>query len=1192
MQLPTIVSVDRDRSSEFTVGKSTRNSFLAACAALLVCAAANPSAADITYTDIGAGLAGLNAGAIAWGDYDNDGDLDLLQAGYTGGSNSTRLHRQLSPGSFYTLDIGLPDVSNCALAWGDYDNDGDLDILLAGGNLARLYRNDGVTVFTEVDVGLPAVIFAAADWGDCDNDGDLDILITGSPGGGQQLARVYRNDSGGVFTDLEAGLAGVQEGSVAWGDYDGDGDLDILLTGVEGSSPLFNGVSRVYRNDGDGEFTDIAADIAPVGGSAAAWGDYDADGDLDILLTGLTGEHSLNYPVSRLYRNDGGDAFTEVVTGLPDVSQGSVAWGDHDNDGDLDILLTGYTDTEWIAEIYSNDGAGTFTAIDAGLPEALSGTGIWGDYDNDGDLDVVLMGVEGMDRYTRVYRSDGAPANTPPSAPDGLAVSVSRTDVTLTWNPAVDAETPSAALSYNLRIGTSPGGGQIVSPLAHPGNGYRRVVQLGNAQLRTSWTFDLAPGTYHWSVQAIDGAYAGSPFATERSFEVEDIFFNEVVSNLPGTQLGTLAWGDYDNDGDLDVLVVGDGYLELYIARIYRNDGGGVFTNIDAGMTGVRSAKAAWGDYDNDGDLDVLLAGTTGPENIARIYRNDGGDTFVDIDAGLTGIYDGCVAWGDYDNDGDLDALVSGYTGAARISTVFRNDGAGVFTDAGAGLPGLWHGSAAWGDCDNDGDLDLLLSGDTAVYPGGMMTRVYLSDGSGGLSDAGAGLPGVALSSVAWGDYDSDGDLDILLAGATAPYPDMMPISRVYRNDGAGVFTDVAAELPEVANATTAWADYDNDGDLDFLLGGWVEPFPDHTTVLDVYRNDGADVFTPLNAQLPSFLGGSAAWGDYDEDGDLDLLLTKPSAVVASTSIYSNDGAPANTAPTSPDGLAASLDGDRLTLSWNAASDVETPSAGLTYNVRVGTAPGGCDVWPAMADAANGFRRVVQSGNAQQTTSWTITLAASGDYYWSVQAVDGAYAGSLFSDEQYVAIVPVMLASFTAERRDGGVIVRWAVSHLAERIVLNLWRQEAGRERALLVADVLGRETAHEFVDSRPPTGPCDYWLQGVGTNAGEQWHGPAHVGAVALPARPVLYQNHPNPFNPETTIAFALGRREQIELAVYELTGKLVTVLARGAYAPGTHTVGWNGRDPTGKAMPSGSYLVRLKTESGVETRKVMLVQ
>ena len=209
-----------------------------------------------------------------------------------------------------------------------------------------------------MDAGLKGTRWGTAAWGDYDSDGDLDILLTGYGGGGKDVTLIYRNDgpsAGWTFTDIGAGLTSVEAGAAAWGDYDNDGDLDILLTGFVVTESVR--VSRLYRNDGPGPqmdwtFTDVGADLANVAYGSVAWGDYDNDGDLDILLTG---DDSTGILVSRLYRNDGpaaGWTFTELNTGLVDAAYGGVAWGDYDNDGDLDILLTGYS---LISRVYRND---------------------------------------------------------------------------------------------------------------------------------------------------------------------------------------------------------------------------------------------------------------------------------------------------------------------------------------------------------------------------------------------------------------------------------------------------------------------------------------------------------------------------------------------------------------------------------------------------------------------------------------------------------------------------------------------------------------------------------------------------------------------------------------------------------------------------------------------------------------------
>jgi hypothetical protein len=341
--------------------------------------------------------------------------------------------------------------------------------------------------------------------------------------------------------------------------------------------------------------------------------------------------------------------------------------------------------------------------------------------------------------------------------------------------------------------------------------------------------------------------------------------FIDSSAALLGVQWGDVAWGDYDNDGDLDILLAGHDGISP-ISRVYRNDGPiSGFTDISAAIRAGESV--AWGDYDNDGDLDILLAGHTGTAYASEVYRNDGGGTFTGITAGLLGVTRSCVAWGDVDNDGDLDILLAGYAGGVVFaSAVYRNDGALGFSDIGAGLTGLSDASAAWGDYDNDGDLDILLMGQDIGY--WRSTIVYRNDGGGAFTDIGAGLLGMAYGSCSWADYDNDGDLDILLTGEEQGG---WPATELYRNDGASGFTLVSPGLPDLADSCAAWGDYDSDGDLDVVLAGRDAVSLPATFV---YRNDGGGAFTDIGAGLADVEDGAVAWGDVDGDGDLDILLT------------------------------------------------------------------------------------------------------------------------------------------------------------------------------------------------------------------------------------------------------------------------------------------------------------------------------
>ncbi|MGH7601743.1 MAG: FG-GAP-like repeat-containing protein, partial [bacterium] len=247
---------------------------------------------------------------------------------------------------------------------------------------------------------------------------------------------------------------------------------------------------------------------------------------------------------------------------------------------------------------------------------------------------------------------------------------------------------------------------------------------------------------------------ANSDYSNEASVTLPLVIFTEISTSLPGTDFSAATWGDYDNDDDLDILLAGRGDSGS-IAKVYRNDGG-AFTDIAAPLAVVSDGAdrwMEWGDYDNDGDLDILLTGSGLQGPTSKIYRNDNGN-FVDLNAGLTGVYHSSVAWGDYDNDGDLDVLLTGWDGGDRIAKIYRND-AGKFLNISAPLTPVDFSSVAWGDYDNDGDLDILLTGTPDGASG--LTKIYRND-HGNFVDIAAPLVGVSGSSVAWGDYDNDGD--------------------------------------------------------------------------------------------------------------------------------------------------------------------------------------------------------------------------------------------------------------------------------------------------------------------------------------------------------------------------------------------------------------------------------------------------
>lgn len=197
-----------------------------------------------------------------------------------------------------------------------------------------------------------------------------------------------------------ATLSLIDAGEAAWGDYDNDNDLDLLVTGLLAPSGEWGEfITQLWINVGNDQFTlDTNLGVQYFGFGSVAWVDYDLDSDLDFVVTGLIEVDYLGgTPLTELWINQGNEKFTQYRAPLlPDVMGGSVNWGDYDNDGDLDLLITGLRASQVSrTPIWTNQGNGKFTQLQGTtIPMVYSVSDAeWGDYDNDGDLDFAQGGM-------------------------------------------------------------------------------------------------------------------------------------------------------------------------------------------------------------------------------------------------------------------------------------------------------------------------------------------------------------------------------------------------------------------------------------------------------------------------------------------------------------------------------------------------------------------------------------------------------------------------------------------------------------------------------------------------------------------------------------------------------------------------------------------------------------------------------
>ncbi len=564
-----------------------------------------------------------------------------------------------------------------------------------------------------------------------------------------------------------------------------------------------------------------------------------------------------------------------------------------------------------------------------------------------------------------------------------------------------------------------------------------------------------------------------------------------------------VALADYDNDGDIDIYFVSraPNHPNNYSGpnRLFRNNGDGSFTDValEAGLQGVftdsvfMNLGAAWGDYDNDGDMDIYLT-NKGPN---QLYENLGDGTFVGVTE-AAGVAAGprestSAVWFDYDLDGDLDLYVSNFGSTFGIldgrNLLYRNNGDGTFTnvtdEAGVSDDGYAWTTMAF-DANADRYPDLYVVNDYGA------NHFYLNNGDGtfreatseyGLEDAGHSM-GVTV-----GDYDGDGKLDLYVTNiADEDTPEPNPL---FHNVGYRRYEDRAQEAG-VQIAGWGWGteffDYDLDGDLDLYVVNGFTGVQDHNYF---YENNGDGTFSERSAEL-----GLGNWAeargmavfDGDGDGRLDVFVSNWRQ---GATFYRNQ-----------------TSGNHYLLVELVGSVSNRDARGAIVYLRAGGL--------SLARANDGVEFLGQS-----KTPIHFGLG-------SHQTVN----------ELTVAWPSGMVRTFTGIGADQTVVI-----HETEGIITS-------------VEDKADRQTR--------------------------------------IPDTFVLYPNYPNPFNGGTKLRFSVPRSATIQLTIHNIRGELVRRLFSGSVTAGEHDYTWDGRNGVGEPAPSGVYLYRVTVGRDVYTGKMLLVR
>jgi hypothetical protein len=843
---------------------------------------------------------GFNPSDVVMSDVNADGHLDLITANNLGDDLTVLLGTgtagfAAAPGSPISLGSGSGPQS---VAVGDVNADGHTD-LLAGtttvGLVVLLGNSTGsFTPAPGSPVAIaPNVYVQDIALGDMNEDGHLDV-ITGNYSniGADNVAILLGNGSGSFAhapgSPFTNGINHISY-SVAVADLNGDNHLDLVTANYsthdvsvalgDGTAgfPFFGTTN--YNTTGNGGFV-----------QSVALGDANGDGRLDIVATNVNRDEVV------LLLNSGTGTFgmapnSPFFMGL-NSSPAGAQLRDMNGDGRADlVIINGFART---AVVLLSNGRGNFLPAPGSpylqgpnFPNSLA----LGDVDEDGRPDLAMPTNASNVRV--LLNRLVPPLLVTALNPGRNALTAARTTpVGITFSRAVDAATVG-----NVRIFSSQYRGRRTATASASGSTLTLTPTVpagGDARFRPGETLRVSvPAT----VQALDGGPALPQvyqFTTAAGGTGRGVFAVPADDTVPlGLVPNAVALADLDGDGDLDLLSANDVSFAGSDVSLRFNDGSGRFAEPAVAANGSVAVGSlarslAVGDVDGDGDLDFV----TGNEfsNDVSLRLNNGAGVFglppvpangtvavgTTPSSGPTG-----VTLGDIDGDGDLDLLCSLFR--ENSVSVRLNNGSGVFSPpvvVATGEVAVEDSprGPALGDVDGDGDLDMLVANTNSNT-----VSVRLNNGAGAFAPPTAAANGtVAVDGGPWrvvlGDVDGDGDLDMVVPN---PFDGRISLRL---NNGAGVFAPPAVPangtLAAGAAYSAALGDMDADGDLDLL---WTNMANSVTMVL----NNGSGVFSPpsVAAQGSVPVGRLAfdlAMGDVDGDGDLDFTSLSPTDNTAS----------------------------------------------------------------------------------------------------------------------------------------------------------------------------------------------------------------------------------------------------------------------------------------------------------------------